>query len=74
MEEHQQMRGLRPHLVAATPGRLLDHLQKGNLLTENVRVSIITDHYEPSVYFVFDLKLNIHGRNPEGEHEDSGII
>lgn len=43
MEEHQQMRGLRPHLVAATPGRLLDHLQKGNLLTDNVRTLIIDE-------------------------------
>lgn len=37
-------------------------------------LSIITDHYEPNAYFVFGLKLNMHGRNPEGEHEFSGTI
>ena len=52
MEEHQQMRGLRPHLVAATPGRLLDHLQKGNLLTENVRVLVI-DEFDKSLELGF---------------------
>ena len=43
MEEHQLMKGLRPHLVAATPGRLLDHLQKGNLLTQNVSTLVIDE-------------------------------
>ena len=43
MEEHQQLRGLRPHLVAATPGRLLDHLQKGNLLPEDVRILVLDE-------------------------------
>lgn len=52
MEEHQQMRGLRPHLVAATPGRLLDHLQKGNLLTENVSTLVI-DEFDKSLELGF---------------------
>ena len=52
MEEHQQMRGLRPHLVAATPGRLLDHLQKGNLLTENVNTLVI-DEFDKSLELGF---------------------
>ena len=43
MEEHQQLRGLRPHLVVATPGRLLDHLQKGNLLPEDVRILVLDE-------------------------------
>ena len=43
MEEHQQLRGLRPHLVAATPGRLLDHLQKGNLLPDSVRILVLDE-------------------------------
>ena len=45
MEEHQQLRGLRPHLVAATPGRLLDHLQKGNLLSGNV-CTLVLDEFD----------------------------
>ena len=52
MEEHQLMRGLRPHLVAATPGRLLDHLQKGNLLTENVSTLVI-DEFDKSLELGF---------------------
>ena len=52
MEEHQQMRGLRPHLVAATPGRLLDHLQKGNLLTENIGTLVI-DEFDKSLELGF---------------------
>lgn len=52
MEEHQQMRGLRPHLVAATPGRLLDHLQKGNLLADNVRTLVI-DEFDKSLELGF---------------------
>jgi len=52
MEEHQQMRGLRPHLVAATPGRLLDHLQKGNILTDNVRTLVI-DEFDKSLELGF---------------------
>lgn len=52
MEEHQQMRGLRPHLVAATPGRLLDHLQKGNLLPDCVRTLVI-DEFDKSLELGF---------------------
>lgn len=52
MEEHQLIRGLRPHLVAATPGRLLDHLQKGNLLTENVSILVI-DEFDKSLELGF---------------------
>lgn len=52
MEEHQQMRGLRPHLVAATPGRLLDHLQKGNLLPDSVRTLVI-DEFDKSLELGF---------------------
>ncbi len=52
MEEHQQMKGLRPHLVAATPGRLLDHLQKGNLLPDNVETLVI-DEFDKSLELGF---------------------
>ena len=52
MEEHQQMRGLRPHLVAATPGRLLDHLQKGNLVPDNVQTLVI-DEFDKSLELGF---------------------
>lgn len=52
MEEHQQMKGLRPHLVAATPGRLLDHLQKGNLVPDDVQTLVI-DEFDKSLELGF---------------------
>ncbi len=52
MEEHQQMRGLKPHLVAATPGRLLDHLEKGNIVADDV-VSIVIDEFDKSLELGF---------------------
>lgn len=52
MEEHQQMRGLRPHLIVATPGRLLDHLQKGNLLPEGI-CTLVIDEFDKSLELGF---------------------
>ena len=52
MEEHQLMRGLRPLLVVATPGRLLDHLQKGNLLPDSIRALVI-DEFDKSLELGF---------------------
>ncbi|MBO5888338.1 MAG: DEAD/DEAH box helicase [Bacteroidaceae bacterium] len=52
MEEHQQIRGLQPQLVVATPGRLLDHLQKGNLLPDNVQTLVI-DEFDKSLELGF---------------------
>ena len=57
MEEHQQLRGLRPHLVAATPGRLLDHLQKANLAAEDVRTLII-DEFDKSLELGFREQMH----------------
>ena len=57
MEEHRQMRGLRPHLVAATPGRLLDHLQKGNLSTHDVSTLVI-DEFDKSLELGFREQMH----------------
>lgn len=56
MEEHQQIRGLQPQLVAATPGRLLDHLQKGNLLADNVQTLVI-DEFDKSLELGFRQQM-----------------
>lgn len=56
MEEHQLLRGLRPHLVAATPGRLLDHLDKGNLLPDNVQTLVI-DEFDKSLELGFRQQM-----------------
>ncbi len=57
MEEHQQMRGLRPHAVAATPGRLLDHLQKGNILPQNISTLVI-DEFDKSLELGFREQMS----------------
>ncbi len=43
MEEHRRIRDLRPQIVFATPGRLNDHLDKGNLVPHGVRTLVIDE-------------------------------
>lgn len=43
MDEHREMRKIMPHVVFATPGRMNDHIGKGNVSTENVKVVVIDE-------------------------------
>lgn len=43
MDEHRSLRQIQPHIVFGTPGRLNDHFEKGNIITENVRFLIIDE-------------------------------
>lgn len=43
MDEHRRMRDVNPHIVFATPGRLLDHLEKGNIETSSIEVLVIDE-------------------------------
>ena len=43
MEEHRTLRGLLPHLIIGTPGRLLDHLDKENIIGIDIRTLIIDE-------------------------------
>ena len=43
MDEHRQLRQVRPQIVFATPGRLHDHLDKQNLHTGQVRWIVIDE-------------------------------
>ena len=43
MDEHRALRKVRPHVVFVTPGRLNDHLDKGNVLPDDVRFLIIDE-------------------------------
>lgn len=43
MEEHRSIRGTQPHLIIGTPGRLLDHLRKGNIDTKTIRTLVIDE-------------------------------
>ena len=43
-DEARRMRELRPQIVVSTPGRLLDHLSKGNLSRGNIQLLIIDEY------------------------------
>lgn len=43
MDEHRTMKGVKPQVVIATPGRMHDHLQKGNIQADTVRVLVIDE-------------------------------
>lgn len=43
MDEHRTMNGLHPHVIFATPGRMNDHLGKGNIDVAHVRTLVIDE-------------------------------
>lgn len=43
MEEHRNLRKVKPHIIFATPGRLNDHLDKGNITAAGVRFLVIDE-------------------------------
>ena len=43
MDEHRTLRQVMPQVVFGTPGRLNDHLQKGNILPYGVRMLVIDE-------------------------------
>lgn len=45
MDEHRELRRLMPHIIFATPGRMNDHIDKGNVEVESVRW-IVIDEYD----------------------------
>lgn len=46
-----------PDIIVATPGRLLDHLQRGTLSIENVRI-LVLDEYDKSLEMGFAEEMN----------------
>lgn len=68
MEEHRTLRGIRPHVVIATPGRMLDHLQKENLLPHRVKTLVI-DEFDKSLEMGFRQQMSdILSFLPEVDH------
>ena len=43
MDEHRVLKQVQPQIVFATPGRLQDHLTKGNILANSVRYLVIDE-------------------------------
>ena len=43
MDEHRMMRNTKPHLIFATPGRMNDHIDKGNVQTDDIKYLVIDE-------------------------------
>lgn len=56
MEEHRTLKQLRPQVVFATPGRLNDHLAKGNILADDVRLLVI-DEFDKCLDMGFENEM-----------------
>lgn len=66
MDEHRELRRLQPQLVFATPGRLRDHLQKGNLTTHDISWLVI-DEFDKCLEMGFSKEMeDIMAMMPQG--------
>lgn len=58
MDEHRQLRQIRPHVVFSTPGRMNDHLSKGNIDPQAVKW-IILDEFDKCLEMGFHDEMAI---------------
>lgn len=70
MEEHRRIRELRPQVVFATPGRLLDHIGKDNLNVLGVRL-LVLDEYDKCLELGFREEMS---RIGEAMHFVSQVV
>lgn len=57
MDEHRAMRQVRPQIVFGTPGRLNDHLDKGNLCPDHIRYLVI-DEFDKCLEMGFQEEMS----------------
>lgn len=57
MEEHRTIKGLNPRIIVATPGRILDHIQKENISTDGVHTLVI-DEFDKSLELGFQEQMS----------------
>ena len=57
MDEHRVLRQVQPHIVFATPGRLLDHIEKENILTTGIHYLVI-DEFDKCLEMGFLNEMN----------------
>ncbi len=57
MDEHRTMRDVHPELIVGTPGRLIDHLQKGNIDAATVR-TLVMDEFDKCLELGFHDEMN----------------
>lgn len=56
MEEHREMRAMMPRMIIGTPGRVLDHLGKGNIDPSRVSTFVI-DEFDKSLELGFRQQM-----------------
>lgn len=56
MDEHRAIRNLSPQLIIGTPGRILDHLQKGNFECQGIGTLVI-DEFDKSLELGFRQQM-----------------
>lgn len=57
MEEHRTMRGMNPAVIIGTPGRMNDHLKKGNFEARIV-TTLIIDEFDKCLEFGFQDEMS----------------
>lgn len=57
MDEHRSMRGIRPSLIVGTPGRLNDHLAKGNIDASSVH-TLVMDEFDKCLELGFQEEMH----------------
>lgn len=57
MDEHRTMRNLKPQVIIGTPGRMNDHLGKGNIEVEALRTLVI-DEFDKCLEFGFQEEMS----------------
>lgn len=57
MDEHRAMRNLMPNMIVGTPGRVLDHLQKGNFDCSSIDTLVI-DEFDKSLELGFRQQMS----------------
>ena len=56
MDEHRAMRNVNPRMIVGTPGRVLDHLQKGNFDPSEIEFLVI-DEFDKSLELGFRKQM-----------------
>ena len=57
MDEHRLLRKVMPHVIFGTPGRLNDHIDKGNFEIENIKYLII-DEFDKCLEMGFQNEMS----------------
>lgn len=56
MDEHRSMKGIQPSIIFGTPGRMNDHLTKGNIDPKNISILVI-DEFDKCLEFGFQAEM-----------------